>query len=259
MKIYDGRSAFYQWDVGQKLTSPTLSAGDEVHFYNVTLSHALVVKAYALDDGTVVADVPNILLQKPLVVKAYRYVKNADSSSTFLKTKVEVIKRAKPSDYVYTETELFTVEKAVESAIKKAIENGELNGGGGNGEPGKDGLTPYIGGNGHWWLGNTDTGVKASGEDGFSPIIEASYMWDTEFGVHMIDITDANGKRRLCDILDGKDGKDGADGKDYILTEADKTEIASLAKAELEPIVGDINTALEAIVARQTSVIGGIG
>ena len=35
------------------------------------------------------------------------------------------------------------------------------------------------------------------------------------------------------DGQDGKDGKDGENGKDYVLTEADKQEIASLVLAEL--------------------------
>ena len=34
------------------------------------------------------------------------------------------------------------------------------------GEKGDDGLTPYIGSNGNWWIGDNDTGVKASGEKG---------------------------------------------------------------------------------------------
>ena len=51
-------------------------------------------------------------------------------------------------------------------------------------------------------------------------------------------------------------GKDGVDGKDYVLTEADKNEIVS----EIEQgLLGDINTALEAIIARQAEVIGGVG
>jgi hypothetical protein len=33
------------------------------------------------------------------------------------------------------------------------------------GAPGKDGLTPYIK-DGNWWIGETDTGVKAAGTDG---------------------------------------------------------------------------------------------
>lgn len=31
------------------------------------------------------------------------------------------------------------------------------------GEPGKDGATPHIGDNGNWWVGETDTGIYASG------------------------------------------------------------------------------------------------
>ena len=34
------------------------------------------------------------------------------------------------------------------------------------GIPGADGLTPYIGTNGNWWIGETDTGVAASGGSG---------------------------------------------------------------------------------------------
>ena len=35
-----------------------------------------------------------------------------------------------------------------------------------NGSDGKDGRTPFIGENGNWWIGTTDTGVKAAGADG---------------------------------------------------------------------------------------------
>ena len=34
------------------------------------------------------------------------------------------------------------------------------------GEDGDDGLTPYIGGNGNWWIGENDTGTKAQGPAG---------------------------------------------------------------------------------------------
>ena len=37
---------------------------------------------------------------------------------------------------------------------------------GANGINGKDGNTPFIGENGNWWIGETDTGIKAKGEDG---------------------------------------------------------------------------------------------
>ena len=35
-----------------------------------------------------------------------------------------------------------------------------------NGQNGTDGNTPFIGENGNWWIGTTDTGVKATGVDG---------------------------------------------------------------------------------------------
>ena len=55
-------------------------------------------------------------------------------------------------------------------------------------------MTPYIGTNGNWWIGSTDTGVRAAGQNGKDG-------QDGKDG--------ANGK-------DGQDGKDGADGKDGI-------------------------------------------
>lgn len=35
-----------------------------------------------------------------------------------------------------------------------------------NGQDGKDGITPHIGDNGNWWIGDYDTGVPARGQDG---------------------------------------------------------------------------------------------
>ena len=45
---------------------------------------------------------------------------------------------------------------------------------------GKDGLTPYIGTNNHWWIGTTDTGVLAqgqNGQDGKTPYIGENGDW----------------------------------------------------------------------------------
>ena len=37
---------------------------------------------------------------------------------------------------------------------------------------GEDGLTPHIGANGNWWLGNADTGVSANGTKvTFTPVV----------------------------------------------------------------------------------------
>lgn len=49
-----------------------------------------------------------------------------------------------------------------------------------NGQDGQDGLTPTIGENGNWFIGTTDTGVKAAGtngQDGLTPFIGENGNW----------------------------------------------------------------------------------
>lgn len=46
------------------------------------------------------------------------------------------------------------------------------------GEDGKDGQTPFIGENGHWWIGDTDTGVNASGGGSSSGDSENITLYD---------------------------------------------------------------------------------
>lgn len=111
MQILDGRSHFYQWDLNQVVTSEGLVAGDEVHFANAATAKALVVKAYAQEDGRVVADVPNILLQAPYPIAVYRYIKQGASEHTRKERTFSVKKRPRPSDYIYTETEIASFEE----------------------------------------------------------------------------------------------------------------------------------------------------
>lgn len=141
MKIYDGRVSFYQWDLNQKITSPDFAIGDEVHFSNSNQTDALVVKAYALEDGTVVADVPNILLMVAQPIFAYRYIKNGDSEHTKESCVFEVKSRPKPSDYVYTKTEIHSIESVVKSALEECKKNGEFVGE--KGDKGDKG-DPYV-------------------------------------------------------------------------------------------------------------------
>lgn len=167
MKIYDGRVSFYQWDLKQKITSPDLAIGDEVHYANSSQPNALVLKAYALEDGTIVADVPNILLTRALPIFAYRYIKNGTSEHTKKSCVFEVKSRPKPSDYIYTETEIYTVKMEVEAALREAKESGEFDG--------KDGKSAYeiavdnrFKGTEKEWLASL---VGSPGEDGKDYVI----------------------------------------------------------------------------------------
>ena len=82
---------------------------------------------------------------------------------------------------------------------------------GNDGKPGKDGETPYIGENGNWWIGFTDTKVKAAGTDGKDGEKgedgETPYIGEN--GNWWIGETDTGVKAVGTDGADGTNGTDG--------------------------------------------------
>ena len=57
-----------------------------------------------------------------------------------------------------------TLPEAITTALAQAKESGEFDGAAGqDGAPGQDGITPTIGNNGNWYLGDTDTGKPSQG------------------------------------------------------------------------------------------------
>lgn len=67
---------------------------------------------------------------------------------------------------------------------------------------GEQGDTPYIGENGHWWIAQTDTGIRAEGRDGVTPHIGANGHWyigeaDTQVQAEGTDGMDADFIRRV--------------------------------------------------------------
>lgn len=115
--ILDGREHFYQWDLNQKLIvdNPEVK---EVHFSNIFTEDALVVE---VKDGLV--DVPNILLQDNLSIRAYAY---CGECRTLFEQSFEVLYKTKPADYVYTETEVKSYALLDERIT--ALEQGEPKG-----------------------------------------------------------------------------------------------------------------------------------
>ena len=85
-----------------------------------------------------------------------------------------------------------------------------------DGAQGAPGLTPSIGGNGNWWLGNTDTGVRAAGTTGASGAAGAT------------GATGATGAagRYGTDGNDGKDGKDGVGIREVSLNDSGELIVA---------------------------------
>lgn len=107
------------------------------------------------------------------------------------------------------------------------------------GKDGEDGLTPHIGKNGNWWLGNTDTGISAKGDkgdtgakgaDGVSPTASVTQTDDgAEFTV-----TDASGTTTatIRNGTDGRDGAPGAPGRDAVV-DATLTQDGQAADAKV--------------------------
>ena len=77
------------------------------------------------------------------------------------------------------------------------------------------------------WLASlvgADGANGADGKDGISPAVSVAAIT----GGNRVTITDAEGAKTF-DVMDGAQGASGADGKDYVLTDADKQEIAETA------------------------------
>lgn len=114
-KILDGRTHFFQWDFNQKLIVEDNTI-NEVHYCNRTDDCSLVVEVKE-ENGLRVADVPNILLQDYWKIRVYAFCTN----HTKVEETFEVVKRSKPADYVYTQTELKNYEDIKAFTNKKYI------------------------------------------------------------------------------------------------------------------------------------------
>ena len=90
---------------------------DSVEFSNYGDSTALVVKPKE-ENGAFIADIPNVLLQDDQNIVVYSVNVSEDKVETLRECVFPVLKRAKPSDYVYTETEVLTY-KSLEERIAK--------------------------------------------------------------------------------------------------------------------------------------------
>lgn len=114
----------YQWEVGRQLQIiPLLNHTVAcVHFSNPGDLEALVVKPKELN-GMIVADVPNILLQNGKNIIVHTVDVSATHVETLTDCELYVRRRAKPSNYVYTEVEILNYE-----TLKKRIEEIEENG-----------------------------------------------------------------------------------------------------------------------------------
>ena len=177
----------YQWDVGRQVE--ITNEANEVHFGCILNNDALIVPVV---DGK--ADIPNILLQRSLDIKAWCVV----SARTTCEATFDVNPRNKPADYVYTETELRTWEE-LEQRIDQIEEQGVSD------ERIGEAVADYL--------------VEHPVEVDLTGYATEQYV---ETAISQIELTPGPAGK------DGQDGAPGKDGKDYVLTDADKQEIAGM-------------------------------
>lgn len=84
---------------------------------------------------------------------------------------------------------------------------------GSDGLDGSDGLTPFVGENGNWHIGTTDTGIKAAGTDGNDGSngrgIASILLTNTVGLVKTYTITYTDATTTIFDVTDGEDGDGG--------------------------------------------------
>ena len=111
-KIEDGREKFYQWDLNRRICVEDDSI-KEVHFCNSYSTESLVVEVI---NG--LASIPNILLQQDARISAFAFT----GDYTRYAASFKVVSKAKPQDYVYTETEIKRWDK-LEEQVLEALDN----------------------------------------------------------------------------------------------------------------------------------------
>lgn len=129
-KIRDGRGQFYQWDLNREIEVLDESI-KEVHFCNKTDECSLVV-AVQEDEAIRYVHVPNIILQESLPIRVYGY----KDGYTLVEEVFKVKARTRPSDYVYTETDILrysdlaaridALEGDIDAAVKDYLDKNPI-------------------------------------------------------------------------------------------------------------------------------------
>lgn len=105
-----GEKQLYQWDTGRN-AQVTVDC-NEVHFSNLKFG-----KAYVVDVKDGVVRIPDEVLHSGEVIYCWAFVRFTDGGQTKCERVLPVINRAKPSDYVYTPSEVASIK-----AVQKQIE-----------------------------------------------------------------------------------------------------------------------------------------
>lgn len=106
---------------------------------------------------------------------------------------------------------------------------------------GKDGITPHIGENGNWFIGDEDTGVKAQG---YTPQKGVDYFTEAEISEIAQHLAEGTVLYTPQDLTEEQ-------------KEQSRDNIGSVGVEEFNALKSDIETALDNIISIQNKLIGG--
>lgn len=97
----------YQWDNGVKLQISGAKSTESVtvQYANDYMTETLNPTC-TMESGIAVSQIPNTLFMLPYSISCYINVIGTDSSITIMRVIIPIVKRAKPSGYVYTPEEI---------------------------------------------------------------------------------------------------------------------------------------------------------
>jgi hypothetical protein len=125
-----------------------------------------IVRQSTLKDGVITARIPNSLLQSPFTIKAHVGRYEDDTFKVIETVKIPIIAKPKPADYKLEDTdeELYSFNE-LENKLSNAVSHFL-----------KEHITIK---NGYWWVGDTNTGVKAeaSGSSRISDVVLLANKW----------------------------------------------------------------------------------
>lgn len=175
--IENGARVLYRWERGVALT--VTKPCDILRLYREDDRVGVeLTPTWSGSTGSVT--IPDRMLTESGYLHAAR-VEKADGEERIIETARFLVRDAqKPGNHAASTKEVRDWEtlKLQMEALERAAREGEFDG--------ADGITPHVGENGNWWLGDDDTGIAATGDDGITPHIGGNGNWyigDVDTGV----------------------------------------------------------------------------
>lgn len=119
--IVTDNTSLFQWDYGQKLAISGLRNPEniQVHFARTGKAE---IRIGTISENAVVVDIPDTLLQKSGMIKAYIYLSDSESGETIKIINLNVREREQPTDY--TSPDYVDVVADINAKLNRIIETG---------------------------------------------------------------------------------------------------------------------------------------